>query len=645
MKEIWGLDIGRYALKAVKMRRNKNQVEIIGVDMIEYDLTSDSDNSEKKEEQIQQALTEFQTRYKLKGEKIFVSIPGQSTLNRIIQLPPVEPNRIKEAIKFEAQHQIPFAIEEVEFSYQLLGEPIPGEEREVMLFAVRKEIINKCISVLSASQIPPEHIEGIQIPALALYNFIRFEKPELNNCLLVDIGSENTHLVVVDGDRLWIRGLPISGNDITQKLQKQFNTPFSEAEQLKIKAAQGKQPQKIFEVIRPVLKDLVGEINRSVGFYSNNREFKVQKIIFMGNSTKLVDFAKFFKQNLQYPIEVLSEVQNTHVALKQNLNLFQNNIAGFAVAIGLAIQGLKLAQSQIDLTPDWLRSKAVAKRQKIVLAISVALLAFVPFWLWFTKSQLLQDIEVTLKEIGDVLKPIKTNEIQLKATQNYDNLTEELTELSNMGKKRDIWLAIFNTLNTNYLKTNQNIKDKVWILGLTLDQKSFIIKMGDQKDSKEESFPYIESIFTIVFRDFGDPVKNRNFVVDNLIDPAVQVQYEGKPLFDKNRSAIVNIEIKDILFPEDQSKKENAYCHVQCSFITWLNMNFLFTIDKKFQTSLNENTISDELRVVLEEKKINEGEITMTTLSKDLAWQIQCMSNKYFILKYKEILYIYQLEK
>ena len=64
--------------------------------------------------------------------------------------------------------------------------------------------------------------------------------------MVVDIGAENTDLVVIDGEKLWLRALPSAGNDITKALQKRFNIPYAEAEKLKLKSGKTKQSKKIF---------------------------------------------------------------------------------------------------------------------------------------------------------------------------------------------------------------------------------------------------------------------------------------------------------------------------------------------------------------------------------------------------------------
>jgi type IV pilus assembly protein PilM len=583
--EVWGIDIGKSAVKAVKMRRIKNQIEIIGLEIIEYEV-SDNENVDK-DEQIRQALQEFQTRVKLKKtEKIFVSIPGQATFNRMITIPPVEPRRIKEIVTYEAQQQIPFPIDEVLWDFQAIGDVKTVEEREIMLFAVRKEIINNFLGNLAAVQIA---VEGIQIAPLALYNFIRYDQPELETCVLIDIGAENTDLVIVHGDKLWLRALPSAGNDITKALQKKFNIPLGEAEKLKIKAGKTKQAKKIFEVIKPVLKDIVGEIHRSVGYYkSMAKDIKFDKMIFLGNSTKLAGFDQFFSQNLQYNVELLTEVKKIRVSPQLDVNRFQANIAGLGVAMGLGIQGLDLGANSIRLLPKEIELRTRLERQKPLLALAVGLLAIVPIGLYLKSSTIVTSLKETQKKVNPVLQSIQKYEDSLKEATNYAATQKRLDMLSQVGNSRYRWVEILNSINKVYSQTLESGKDekaaqktsKIWVLDVDIEEKE---EVGDkEKDPNATVRRYAEVRFKISFQGFKDAkgspeaVKNLQFVNERLKEPLENYNDSNQqPVYDKTRSKPISVEskpgniedIKDIKAPNPGE----YYCHATLQLVSWLD--------------------------------------------------------------------------
>src|SRR5256885_9918456 len=143
IRSAWGIDIGNRALKAVKLVRDGDRLRVDDLEVIEHEhiLSSAGDN---KDGLIQSALANFVQRHAIKGSVVGIGVSGQSSFARFIKLPPVEPKKIPEIVKFEAIQQIPFPLDDVEWSYQLFQDP-QSPEVEVGIFAMRKELVNQHI--------------------------------------------------------------------------------------------------------------------------------------------------------------------------------------------------------------------------------------------------------------------------------------------------------------------------------------------------------------------------------------------------------------------------------------------------------------------------------------------------------------------
>ena len=139
----WGIDLGNRALKAVKLVREGNRLRVDDFEVIEHDqiLSVAGDN---KESMLQSALANFLSRRQIKGIPVGVAVSGQQSFARFIKLPPVEPRKIPEIVKFEAIQQIPFPLDDVEWSYQLFTEK-DNPDVEVGIFAIKKDLVNRQI--------------------------------------------------------------------------------------------------------------------------------------------------------------------------------------------------------------------------------------------------------------------------------------------------------------------------------------------------------------------------------------------------------------------------------------------------------------------------------------------------------------------
>ncbi len=63
----------------------------------------------------------------MRGDRVAISVPGQSGLARFIKLPPVESKKIPDIVKYEARQQIPFSLDDVVWDYQKM---VGGSEEE-----------------------------------------------------------------------------------------------------------------------------------------------------------------------------------------------------------------------------------------------------------------------------------------------------------------------------------------------------------------------------------------------------------------------------------------------------------------------------------------------------------------------------------
>jgi len=251
-------------------------------------------------------------------------VPGQAGLVKFIKLPPVEKKRIPDIVKFEAKQQIPFALEEVVWAYQQIGDKSEaGEEEEfatveVGLFAMKRDQINRAILPFTVAGI---EVDIVQMSPIALYNFISFDQLKgsgtKDSVVLLDIGADNTDLIITDGTRIWQRNVPIGGNHFTRALTKELKLTFAKAEHLKRNATKAPDPKAVFTAMRGIFNDFASEVNRSIGFYSSvNRQAKILKVVGLGNGFKLPGLQKFLQQNLnglevekleEFPVRVASE--------------------------------------------------------------------------------------------------------------------------------------------------------------------------------------------------------------------------------------------------------------------------------------------------------------------------------------------------
>ncbi|HEX7378936.1 MAG TPA: pilus assembly protein PilM, partial [Pirellulales bacterium] len=250
---VWGIDIGQCALKALRCRPHEdaNKISADIFDYIEYPKILSQPDVDPAE-MVRDALKQFLSRNSVRGDRVVVSVSGQSGLTRFIKLPPVEAKKIPDIVKYEARQQIPFALEDVVWDFQTMigGMVVEGfaMETEVGLFAMKRDQVFRALKPFNEAGI---EVDIVQLTPLALYNFVAFDQMENlpppdeydadsppESVILISLGTDTTDLVVTNGFRVWQRNIPIGGNHFTKALTKELKLTFASAEHLKRNATQ-----------------------------------------------------------------------------------------------------------------------------------------------------------------------------------------------------------------------------------------------------------------------------------------------------------------------------------------------------------------------------------------------------------------------
>lgn len=350
-KEAWGVEVGAQAIKAMKLGKQGNDVVLLDFDVMPFKqvLTTPDINVE---EAIRVNLDALSTKHEFDKSTVVISVPGHMAFARFAKLPPVEAKNVKSIVAYEAQQQIPFPIDEVEWDYQVFAQE-DAPDIEVGIFAITKERIARYLSNYRSVGM---RVDALTLSPVAVYNAFAHENAagtgHGSGTVYLDIGTTSTDIIVVEDETIWLRTLPLGGNHFTQALMKQFKISFAKAEKLKLEAATSKYAKQIYQAMRGVFNDLVTEIERSLGFYTSlNRDAELNQIVGVGSTWKLPGLQKYIKQNTR--MQVIRPDGFTQLAVgDRRAAEFSSVAVNMATAYGLALQGLGAAVVEANVLPQ-----------------------------------------------------------------------------------------------------------------------------------------------------------------------------------------------------------------------------------------------------------------------------------------------------
>ncbi|MHC4545424.1 MAG: type IV pilus assembly protein PilM [Planctomycetota bacterium] len=439
---VWAIDIGSNSLKALHLSAEGDVVEVIGFDHVQHGkvVTGAGVTAAERDELVALSFRQFVEQNNIGKDDVIISVPSQNSFARFVNLPPVEEKRIPEIVKFEAVQQIPFDINDVQWDWQLMSETDSAEKR-VGIFAIKNEVVNSALEHFSR-----EHIQVgyVQMSPMALYNYVLYDRADLlrsddEATVVLNIGAENTDLVVCTGSTVWQRCILIGGNAFTRAIADTFKLNFEKAEKLKRTAPMSKYARQIFQAMRPVFTDLATEIQRSLGFYrTSNPNTKLSKIIALGGGTKMRGLLKYLQQTVEIPVERPDSFKKLVISSVVSTAKFHESVCDFGIVYGLGLQGLDQGRIESNLLPRGIaRSMAWASKARyftaaagLILLISVLTFART----LFDKATYGEKADIrreTSNTIDDTREAINKTEEEIRAGSGYEAMIQKEFEVFN----------------------------------------------------------------------------------------------------------------------------------------------------------------------------------------------------------------------
>lgn len=305
-----GLDISTSAVKMVELTdggKDSYRVERYAIEQLPRDAVVDGNiaNLEAVADSVRRCWTRLgtSTRY------VAMSLPTAAVITKKIILPAnLREMEMEVQVESEANQYIPFALDEVNLDFQVLG-PAPSgpDEVEVLIAASRKEKVEDRVASAEAAELKPIVMDVESFAVQAAFELVR---PHLSTTgkdqivALVDIGAVATKVMVLRGDQVvYSREQAFGGGQFTQEIMRAYGMSFEEAESVK---RSGSAPENYEpELLRPFVENLALEVSRALQFFFTSTQFnQVHHIVLAGGCAAIAGVDEVVATRTQVPTVV-----------------------------------------------------------------------------------------------------------------------------------------------------------------------------------------------------------------------------------------------------------------------------------------------------------------------------------------------------
>ncbi len=336
-----GLDIGSSYIKIVQLKDLKGGYELELFDVLPLPPELIVDGSIIDSFRLVDSLKELLRKSKVKTKDSVIGIAGHSSvIIKRISLPEMSEEELSESIKFEAEQYVPFDIEEVNLDFQILGPKGEPGQMDVILVAVKKDIINDYVSVVKEAGFNPVIVD---VNSFALENMyeINYEIEPDKNVAIVNIGASTINMNILKGGiSVFTRDSAIGSNLHTETLQREFNLTYENAERLKKgEPVENVSSDDAFSVIESASDEIISEVNRSFEYFRSSVVHEdINEVVFSGGCALIKNFLKPFAERIGVETKVIDPFRNIKIPKKFDVTYIEEIAPMAAVAVGLAIR-------------------------------------------------------------------------------------------------------------------------------------------------------------------------------------------------------------------------------------------------------------------------------------------------------------------
>ncbi|MDX1496709.1 MAG: type IV pilus assembly protein PilM [Salinisphaeraceae bacterium] len=338
-----GLDISSSAVKLLELSRAGNSYRVEAFANEPLAAGAVVDQQIKEPEQVGVAIARAVRHSGTSLRRAALAVSAAEAISKVIEMPSdLSEDEMESQINFEADQHIPFAIEEVNLDFQVLGPADRDEAVRVMLAACKRDTIDLRLAALEFGGLEAKVVD---VETFALQNAAGLLSYQMPNdgvdsiVAIVDIGARLTKISILDNlDTAYIQERQFGGQSLTDDISRRLAIDPGEAEEGKLR---GDLPEPYAsEVLPSFCQDLGEQINRTLQlFYSAHSNVDtVDKILVTGGSAELPGLVTHLQQQLGVKTEVAKPFERLRKAGRSRGGKFEEASSGLLLAAGLALR-------------------------------------------------------------------------------------------------------------------------------------------------------------------------------------------------------------------------------------------------------------------------------------------------------------------
>jgi type IV pilus assembly protein PilM len=346
VRSLVGLDISSSSVKLLELTGGEGgayRVERYAIEGVPRDAVADGNiaNLEAVADAIRRAMRRFGGGVK----HVAMALPAAAVITKRIILPGgLREEEIEVQVESEANQYIPFALDEVNLDFQVLGDAggSPGDV-DVLIAASRKEKVEDRVAAAEAAGLKASIMDVESFAAQAAFDLVKQQLPGGGAdqiVALVDVGANMMNVTVLrNGQQVYLREQAFGGYQLTQDVSRQYGMSLEEAEAAK--RGNGLPDNYSTDLMRPFLENLALEVSRALQFFFTSTQYnQVDHIVLSGGCAVMPGLVETVTGRTQINTIMANPFARMTLSSRVRPKVLLGDAPALMVACGLAMRRL-----------------------------------------------------------------------------------------------------------------------------------------------------------------------------------------------------------------------------------------------------------------------------------------------------------------